>query len=99
MKSALTAGFVASVLFVQQAATQSWGDAPSFSSPGNCNNTCTPDQQGGFDWSSLPSGGFSSYGGFGFSGFTCQDSFNGNSKRSLRTRSGFQVGKGRTSPG
>ncbi|KAK5246435.1 hypothetical protein LTS06_008236, partial [Exophiala xenobiotica] len=91
MKSALTAGLVASALLLQQAAgTGSWGEAPSFSSPSNCNNTCTTDQQSGFDWSSLPAGGFSSYGGFGFNGFTCQNSFQGKSKRSLQTRSGFQ---------
>jgi hypothetical protein len=92
MKSALTAGLVASALLLQQAAgTGSWGEAPSFSSPSNCNNTCNIDQQSGFDWSSLPAGGFSSYGGFGFSGFTCQNSFQGKSKRSLQARSGFQV--------
>lgn len=94
MKSTLTAGLVASVLLLQQAAASGgWGDAPSFSSPSNCNNTCTPDQEGGFNWSGLPTGGFSNYGGFGFSGFTCQDSFQGNRKRSLETRSDFQVRK------
>lgn len=89
MKSALTAGLLASLLLMQQAAATSWGESPSFSCPSNTDNDCTTDQKSGFDWSTLPAGGFSSYGGFGFSGFTCQDSFK--SKRSLEARTGFSV--------
>ena len=91
MKPALTAGLVASALVLQQAAASSWGDAPSFSNPQNTNNNCSADQDGGFNWSGLPTGGFDSFGGFGFSGFSCEDSFQPNQKRSLRTRSDFQV--------
>lgn len=94
MKSVLTAGLLVSALSLQQAAATSWGDAPSFSNPSNTNNNCSADQQSGFDWSGLPTGGFSNYGGFGFSGFSCQNSFQPNSKRSLRTRTGFQVSRG-----
>ena len=92
MRFALTAGLVASAWLVQQAVSTSWGDSPSFSSVSNTNNTCSADQQSGFDWSGLPTGSFSSFGGFGFGGFSCQDSFQPNArKRSLKTRDDFQV--------
>ncbi|KIX03038.1 uncharacterized protein Z518_06588 [Rhinocladiella mackenziei CBS 650.93] len=90
MKPALTAGLVVSVLVLQQATAVSWGDAPSFANPSNTNNNCSADQQSGFDWSGLPTGGFNSYGGFGFNGFSCKDSFQPSQKRSLQTRSDFQ---------
>ncbi|OAL32846.1 hypothetical protein AYO22_00172 [Fonsecaea multimorphosa] len=91
MKSASTAGLVAIVWLIQQAVATSWGDSPTFSSVSNTNNSCTTDQQSGFDWSGLPTGSFNNYGGFGFSGFSCQDSFQPNAKkRSLRIRDDFQ---------
>ena len=96
MRSALSAGLVASAWLVHQAVATSWGDSPSFSSVSNTNNNCSTDQQGGFDWSGLPTGGFNSYGGFGFGGFSCQNSFQPNAKRSLRTRDDFQVSESNT---
>lgn len=92
MRSALSAGLVASAWLVQQAVSTGWGDSPTFSSVSNTNNNCSADQQSGFDWSGLPTGSFNSFGGFGFGGFFCQDSFKpNNKKRSLRTRDDFQV--------
>lgn len=88
MKTVLIAGFVASALLGQAAA--SWTNAKSLSTPSNTDNSCNPDQDAGFDWSTLQTGGFNSYGGLSFSGFTCTSSFSP-SKRSLRTRNDFQV--------
>ena len=95
MKSALTAGLLASGWLLQQAVATGWGDSPSFSSVSNTDNNCTTDQKNGFDWSGLPTGGFNSFGGFGFNGFSCQDSFKPNSKKrsSLKVRDDFQVSK------
>jgi len=90
MKPALTAGLVAFSLLLQQAARNKLGRRPKLLHPANTNNNCSVDQQSGFDWSSLPTGNFNSYGGFGFSGFSCQNSFQPNAKRSLRTRDDFQ---------
>lgn len=91
MKSALTASFVASAWLVQQSIATGWGDSPSFPSVSNTNNNCSADQSSGFDWSGLPTGSFGSYGGFNFGGFSCQNSFQPNAKRSLLTRENFQV--------
>jgi len=74
---------------VGQAAAFSWTDAPSFTCPSNSNDQCSSQQSSGFDWGSLVTGGFDSYGGLGFSGFTCADSFPFR-KRSLNERGGFQ---------
>ncbi|KAI9699553.1 MAG: hypothetical protein M1820_007184 [Bogoriella megaspora] len=71
----------------QVAATWGWKDAPSFNCPSNTNNHCNPQQAGGFDWSGLNPGSFSSYGGLGFSGFECKD---GSGRRDLSKRNGFQ---------
>lgn len=90
MKSALSAGLVA--LFLQQAVAGSWDTAQAFSNPSNTNNTCTDVQQSGFDWSTLPTGSFSSFGGFDFSGFQCSSSFTNTtaSRRKLVLRDDFQ---------
>ena len=67
-----------------------WGAAKSFSNPANTNNECTEEQKSGFDWSDLPIGGFQSYKGFEFAGFSCSTS---DDKRSLRTRTGSKVSR------
>jgi len=51
-----------------------WRQAPSFSCPQNTNNVCNSVQQGGFNFTDLPLGSFSSYGSFSFNGFSCKDS-------------------------
>jgi hypothetical protein len=56
-------------------ASATWTNAPSFSCPDNTNNQCTEQQSKGFDWSDLNTGSFSSYGGFSWSGFSCQSGF------------------------
>ena len=90
MKSAFTA-FVASALLAQQTAATGWGDAQSFPNPANQNNNCSASQQSGFSWQGLPTGSFSSFGGFDFSGFSCQNQFAAKGKRWLLPRSsGFQ---------
>lgn len=70
-------------LAVGQAAAWSWTDAPSYSCPSSSSNQCNSQQSSGFDWESLGTGGFSSYGNFGFSGWSCSNSF---SKRGLQER-------------
>src|SRR5271163_3624327 len=87
MKATLAAAFLGTALLTRQAAGDSWGDAKSFSNPSNTNNDCSQSQQSGLDWSTLPTGSFSSFGGLDFSGFSCSNSF---SKRSLFARDGFQ---------
>jgi hypothetical protein len=87
MKATFATAFLATALLTQQAAGDSWGNAKTFSNPSNTNNNCTQNQQSGFDWSTLPTGSFSSFGGFDFSGFSCSNSF---SKRSLLARDSFQ---------
>ncbi|KAI1206693.1 uncharacterized protein F4807DRAFT_437922 [Annulohypoxylon truncatum] len=69
--------FVALAAGLSQVTATGFGfsDAPKFSCPDNTNNTCTPDIAGGLNWSDLPTGGFSSYKGFTWSGFTCASSF------------------------
>ena len=90
MKSAFTV-FVACALLAQQTAATGWGDAQSFPNPANQNNNCSASQQSGFSWQGLPTGSFSSFGGFDFSGFSCQNQFAAKGKRWLLPRSsGFQ---------
>lgn len=74
-------------LAAQQVSASGWGDAGSYSCPGNTNNHCSPSQQGGYDWSSLSPGSFSSYGSNDFSGFSCGDSYD---KRDLLSKRTFQ---------
>ena len=66
---------------------QSWGDYPSFKTPKSNNNKCEGQQQGGWGWGNLPSGGFNNYDGFDFNGFTCTDRFG---KRDSVTKRAFQ---------
>ena len=92
MKAALIAAYVAVALSGH--ASAGWIDAEILSTPSNTDNDCNGDQQTGFDWSGLPTGSFSSFGGFDFSGFTCSNSFTNRSapsKRSLPIRDDFQV--------
>ena len=88
MKTALSAAFLASALLTQQAAATSWNDAAVFPNPANTDNQCTQNQQSGFDWSTLPTGSFNSFGGFQFSGFTCSNSF---TNTSVSKRDDFQA--------
>ncbi|RVX73832.1 hypothetical protein B0A52_02722 [Exophiala mesophila] len=91
MKPALTAGLLTYALFVQQAASTSWGDQPVFSNPDHSDNKCNVDQNNGFNWDKLPNGGFSDYGGMKFGGFDCKNSFQPkNRKRSLEPRTNFK---------
>ncbi|KAF2457942.1 hypothetical protein BDY21DRAFT_343205 [Lineolata rhizophorae] len=60
-------------------------NAPSFNCPANTDNECTPDQEGGFDWGNLPTGGFDNYGGFDFSGFSCENRFGRRDELTKRT--------------
>lgn len=92
MKSAIVAGVLASVFYSQQAvaSTYGWNDAQSFSSPQNCNNTCSSDQSGGYNWGDVPTGPINNFDGFDFSGFNCENSFNVRmGKRGLVRRTQF----------
>ena len=66
---------------------QSWGDYPSFNTPKSNNNKCDGQQQSGWNWGNLGTGGFSNYDGFDFSGFECANSFG---KRDVLTKRDFQ---------
>ncbi|KAH3341588.1 hypothetical protein KXV52_000762, partial [Aspergillus fumigatus] len=63
-----------SLFAVAQATGSWWVTDKCYSNPENTDNECTDHQKGGWDWSDLSSGSFSSYGGFDFSGFKCSDS-------------------------
>lgn len=92
MKATSTVGLLTYALFVQQAASTSWGQQPVFSNPENSDNKCTVDQDKGFNWDKLPTGSFGDYGGIKFGGFDCKDSFQPkNKKRGLQTRTNFKV--------
>ncbi|CAG9995907.1 unnamed protein product [Clonostachys byssicola] len=51
-----------------------WQNAGSYTCPGNSNNECKDEYKGGFDWSDLTTGSFSSYNGFNFNGWSCGES-------------------------
>jgi hypothetical protein len=89
MRSALTAALAASALTQQVVATLDWTNANVLSTPANTNNECTADQQSGFNWQGLSTGTVSTFGGFDFSGFTCNNAFT--TKRSIQIRDDFQV--------
>ena len=76
--------------FLYDKALAGWTDAAVLSTPANTDNECNSNQEAGFDWTGLPTGSFSSFGGLDFSGFSCTNSF-APAKRSLRTRQDFQV--------
>ncbi|KAI0112917.1 hypothetical protein F4814DRAFT_419931 [Daldinia grandis] len=60
-------------------------NAPQFSCPDNTDNVCIPDIVKGIDWSDLPFGGFDSYKGFKWSGFTCGEKFGKRDELTART--------------
>ncbi|KAI0509587.1 hypothetical protein F5B22DRAFT_317727 [Xylaria bambusicola] len=72
---------------ISQVAAFGFHNAPSFSCPDNQDNHCTPDMNGGFDWSDLPFGGFGSYKGFNYKGYECSQKFG---KRDTITGRTFQ---------
>ncbi|KAI2781342.1 hypothetical protein F4815DRAFT_467192 [Daldinia loculata] len=60
-------------------------NAPQFSCPDNTDNVCIPDIVKGIDWSDLPFGGFDSYKGFKWNGFTCSEKFGKRDELTART--------------
>lgn len=54
---------------------QGWNDFGGFKCPENTDNKCNTQQQSGWDWSDLQIGSFSSYGGFSFGGFSCEEGY------------------------
>lgn len=62
---------------------QWWVTDKCYSNPENTDNECTDHQKGGWDWSDLTPGSFSSYGGFDFSGFKCSEGSTGWGKRTF----------------
>ncbi|KAK3703814.1 hypothetical protein LTR37_014260 [Vermiconidia calcicola] len=82
-----SAAIIAAGLAAQQVVATGWTDAGSYSCPGNTDNQCSDQQQGGYDWSGLDSGSFDSYGSNTFSGFECSESYG---KRDLVSKRTFQ---------
>ena len=92
--------YFAAALGLQQAAANWDLNASRYKCPGSTPTTCSPNQQGGWNFGSISSGGFSGFDGFDFScgagsgvsgsGWTCNDGFQGLSghKRSLLPRTG-----------
>ncbi|KAK4570412.1 hypothetical protein LTR86_002492 [Recurvomyces mirabilis] len=75
-------------LAAQRVAATGWSvGAKSYSCPANTDNQCSTQQQGGYDWSGLNSGSFSSYGSNKFSGFQCSDAPH---KRDVLSKRAFQ---------
>ncbi|KAG6367450.1 hypothetical protein INS49_001639 [Diaporthe citri] len=67
-----------SVSILALAATASatgWNDFGGFNCPDNTDNKCNTQQESGWDWSDLQLGSFSSYGGFSFGGFECEEGY------------------------
>ncbi|KAI2604993.1 uncharacterized protein GGS25DRAFT_524491 [Hypoxylon fragiforme] len=62
-----------------------FSNAPKFTCPDNTDNVCIPDIVKGIDWSDLNIGGFESYKGFKWSGFTCADKFSKRDELAPRT--------------
>lgn len=54
---------------------QGWNDFGGFNCPENTDNKCNTQQESGWDWSDLQIGSFSSYGGFSFGGFECEEGY------------------------
>ncbi|KAK1058334.1 hypothetical protein LTR74_013452, partial [Friedmanniomyces endolithicus] len=82
------AATVVAALAAQAAATAWDVSAKGYSCPSNTDNQCSSSQQGGYDWSSLSPGSFSSYGSNSFSGFNCTSA--SNQKRNVLSERGFQ---------
>jgi hypothetical protein len=81
------------VLLFSGLAAATWDrNAGHFNSPTYNNNECSDKQNSGYDWSDLPTGGFSGYddfnfsGGSGGSGWSCANSFG---KRDSLTKRSF----------
>ncbi|UKZ47634.1 hypothetical protein TrVGV298_001857 [Trichoderma virens] len=53
----------------------SWTNAKPYSCPGNTNNNCNTQQHNGWDFSDVPTGVIGHYGGFDFSGWSCENDF------------------------
>ncbi|KAL1876305.1 hypothetical protein Daus18300_002934 [Diaporthe australafricana] len=67
-----------SISILALAATASatgWNDFGGFNCPDNTDNKCNTQQESGWDWSDLATGSFSSYGGFSFGGFSCEEGY------------------------
>ncbi|KAI1378941.1 hypothetical protein F4677DRAFT_410109 [Hypoxylon crocopeplum] len=82
-----TLSLVALAAGLSQVAATGFGfhNAPKFTCPDNTDNVCIPDIRGGIDWSDLPFGGFDSYKGFKWSGFTCSQKFGKRDELNART--------------
>ncbi|POS71709.1 adhesin protein Mad1 [Diaporthe helianthi] len=52
-----------------------WNDFGGFKNPKNTDNKCNTQQQSGWDWGDLQLGSVSSYGGFNFGGFSCEEGY------------------------
>ncbi|KAI1110697.1 hypothetical protein F5Y14DRAFT_344411 [Nemania sp. NC0429] len=82
-----TLALVALAAGLSQVAATGFHNAPSYTSPDNTDNHCTPDMSHGFDWSDLNFGDFGSYKGFTYSGYKCSQKFG---KRDELTGRSFQ---------
>ncbi|KAI1141059.1 hypothetical protein F5Y05DRAFT_298099 [Hypoxylon sp. FL0543] len=85
MKNTLSLIALAAGLSQATATGFGFNSAPKFTCPDNTDNVCQPDIVGGIDWSDLPFGGFSSYKGFKWTGFTCSEKFGKRDELAART--------------
>ncbi|KAI1101511.1 hypothetical protein F4804DRAFT_315746 [Jackrogersella minutella] len=85
MKNAVSLIALAAGLSQVAATGFGFSSAPKYNCPDNTNNTCIPEITGGLDWSDLPFGGFTSYKGFTWSGFTCAQKFGKRDELAART--------------
>ncbi|KAF2424260.1 hypothetical protein EJ08DRAFT_664076 [Tothia fuscella] len=65
-----------------------WTGAKSFKTPANNNNQCNDQEKSGYSWGNLQTGSFSSYNGYSFSGFECNNSFGKRDPLTKRTFGG-----------
>ncbi|KAI1193896.1 hypothetical protein F5X97DRAFT_336433 [Nemania serpens] len=87
MKNTLALIALAAGLSQVTATGYGFHNAPSYTSPDNTDNQCTPDMTHGFDWSDLNFGDFGSYKGFTYTGYKCSQKFG---KRDELTGRSFQ---------
>ncbi|KAI0384511.1 hypothetical protein F5Y04DRAFT_248491 [Hypomontagnella monticulosa] len=85
MKNTLSLVALAAGLSQVTATGFGFHNAPKFTCPANTDNVCIPDIIKGIDWSDLPFGGFDSYKGFKWSGFTCAQKFGKRDELTART--------------
>ncbi|KAI2634743.1 hypothetical protein GGS26DRAFT_551192 [Hypomontagnella submonticulosa] len=85
MKNTLSLVALAAGLSQVTATGFGFHNAPKFTCPANTDNICIPDIVKGIDWSDLPFGGFDSYKGFKWSGFTCAQKFGKRDELTART--------------